>query len=77
VVESDGSLFEDTVAVFDSLTRQALDQMARSQEVSAYDVIIDPTQNVLSTSKIFISVKIVPVGVARTIEFEVGYALSV
>lgn len=77
VVESDGSLFEDTVAVFDSLTRQALDQMARAQEVSAYDVIIDPTQNVLSTSKIFISVKIVPVGVARTIEFEVGYALSV
>jgi len=77
VVQSNGSLFEDTIAVFDSLTRQALNQMAISQEVSAFDVIIDPSQNVLSTSKIFISVKIVPVGVARTIEFEVGYALNV
>lgn len=77
VVQSNGALFEGTVAVFDSLTRQALDQMSRDQEISAFDVIIDPSQNVLSTSKIFISVKIVPVGVARTIEFEVGYALSI
>lgn len=77
VVNADGTLFEDTVAVFDSLSRQALNQMATAQEVSAFDVIIDPTQNVLSTSKMFISVKIVPVGVARTIEFEVGFSTSI
>ena len=76
-VNADGTLFEDTVAVFKGLTSQALEHMVKDQEISAFDVIIDPTQNVLSTSKLMVTVKIVPVGVARTIEFVVGYALNV
>jgi hypothetical protein len=46
-------------------------------EISAKSITINPKQNVLATSKIFISVKIVPTGTARTIEYLVGYATNV
>jgi hypothetical protein len=77
VVNSDGTLFEDTVTVFQSLTERGLESMEKDQEISAFAVTIDPTQNVLSTSTLKVSVKIVPVGVARNIEFTIGYALNV
>jgi len=77
IVNADGSLFEETVAVFTSLTSRALEEMERNQEISAFEVTIDPSQNVLSTSTLKVTVKIVPVGVARAIEFTIGYALNI
>ena len=40
-------------------------------------VTIDPDQNVLSTSTINIVVRLVPVGVARTIAFSIGFSINV
>lgn len=76
-VNPDGNLSEPTIATFKDLTDSALQQMLVDGEISAFESIIDPTQDVLSTSKIIITVKIVPVGVAREIEYTVGYILSI
>ena len=45
--------------------------------IKAFKVTINPLQNVLSTGKLSIGVKIVPVGVARQIEINIGFAVKV
>lgn len=77
VINANGTLNEDTIAYFDTLCKRALEVMQREAELSAFAVTIDPTQNVLSTNTLTIAVKLVPVGVADTIEVNVGFALSV
>lgn len=76
-VKADGTLSEDTIGYFESLCDRALAEMQRNSEISAYGVVIDPSQNVLSTSELVISVSLVPVGVARTITVNVGFTLSI
>jgi hypothetical protein len=76
-LNSNGTLTEDVIGFYETLCAQALDVMQRNAEVSAYKITIDPTQNVLSTSKLVISVAIVPLGVARTIQVNVGFTLSI
>jgi len=44
---------------------------SREQEISGATVVIDPTQNVLATSKIVARLRIVPMGTARIIETQV------
>lgn len=77
VLNSNGTIKEDVIAYFETLCSRALDVMQRDFEISAYSITIDPTQNVLSTSQLIINVSIVPVGVARTIKVNVGFALAV
>jgi hypothetical protein len=77
VLNSDGTIKEDVIAYYETLCARALDVMQRDFEISAYSVVIDPTQNVLSSSELVINVSIVPVGVARTITVNVGFALAV
>ena len=76
-LNSNGTLTEDVIGFYETLCAQALDVMQRNTELSAYSITIDPTQNVLSTSKLVISVSIVPMGVARTIQVNVGFTLSI
>jgi hypothetical protein len=76
-VGADGTLPEETTAVFQNAARVPLEQMEREGELSAFQVLIDPTQNVLSTSKVVISIKIVPIGVAEFIEVNIGFTLSI
>lgn len=77
VDSSNGQLSEATMAQFKNDASRALVQMETDGEISGFEVLLDPTQNVLSTSKIVMGVKIVPVGVAREIEINLGFALSV
>lgn len=76
-VNTDGTLTEDVISNYKNTVKQALEQMERDGELSAFSTTIDPTQNVLTTSKIAVSIKIVPVGVAREIEVNIGFAVSV
>jgi hypothetical protein len=76
-INADGTLTEDTVAKFKNDAARALEQMERDEELSAFNVIIDPTQPILSTSKLVITIQIVPVGVARQIEINIGFTVSV
>lgn len=72
-VNADGTLREDTVKTFKALADRALASMEANGELSAYEVIINSAQNVVSTSKLEITVKLVPVGVAREIVINLGF----
>lgn len=76
-LNADGTLTDITVEYFISQASVNLDQMIRDSELSAYEVLIDPTQNVLSTSTLIISAKLVPIGVARNIVVNIGFTLSI
>jgi hypothetical protein len=75
-VNTDGTLRTDTIATFKALGEKALSSMEADGELSAYEVIINAAQNVVSTSKLEITVKLVPVGVAREITINIGFVPS-
>lgn len=76
-VNEDGTLREDTIAVFTNDADKVLKQMEVDEEISARAVTIDSAQNVLSTSKIVITCTLVPVGTAREIEINIGFATKI
>ena len=76
-VQDDGTLTEDVISKFKNDAEIALEQMERDGELSAFSVTINPNQNVLTTSKIAMAIKLVPVGVAREIEINIGFAVSI
>lgn len=76
-VNEDGTLSEDTISLFKNDAQRALVDMVAAGELNGQDVIIDPSQNVLATSIITISVILVPVGVARNIVFNIGFAVKI
>ena len=77
LLNKNGTLTNLTIAYFTSLCNNALEQMYRSSEISAYSTTISDSQNVLSTSELDIVVKIVPLGVARDITVTIGFTLSI
>jgi hypothetical protein len=76
-VNDDGTLAEDTISFYKTLCSRALDVMVRDGELSAFNVIIDPSQDVLSTSQLVITVELVLLGVARTITVNVGFVTAI
>lgn len=76
-VNADGTLSETTIGYFNSLCDRALEVMQRDNELSAFLVTIDPSQDVLTDNELTIAVKLVPVGVADTITVNIGFALSI
>jgi len=75
-LNADGTLTETTLSHFKNNASRALEQMERDGEISAFDVTIDPVQDVLSTSTIAVGITVVPVGVARQISVNIGFAVS-
>lgn len=71
-----GQLTELTISNFKNAASIPLQDMLIDQDLSGYEVVIDPDQSVLTTSKIEITVRLVPVGVARTIVVNIGYTIS-
>ena len=51
--------------------------MVAAGELSAAKATVDPTQDVLSTSELVISVQLIPVGVAHTIIINVGFTTQI
>jgi hypothetical protein len=71
-----GFLTADTVSALEELGNEPLEQMHRDGELSGGVVNIDPEQPVLSTSKLNVTIKLVPVGVLREIIVSIGFTLS-
>ena len=71
-----GKMTELTVSNFKNAASIPLEQMLIEGDLSGYEVVIDPDQNVLTTSKVELTIKLVPVGVARTIVVNIGYVVS-
>jgi hypothetical protein len=71
-----GQLTELTISVFKNAAERTPEQMEIDGELSGYEIIINPEQNVLATSQVNITAKLVPVGVARSIIVNIGYTIS-
>ena len=67
-----GQLQAGTVQYFEDTAAQALKEMQKAQEISGFKALVNPAQNVLSTSKIYITLKVIPVGSAKEIIVKIG-----
>lgn len=72
-VTSGGAIAIETIKVLENLARIPLTQMVSNDELSDFNVAIDPVQDVLSNSKIIVTVNLTIKGVARTIQVEIGF----
>lgn len=77
LLKSDGTMREDTVGIFQDYAQTPLDQMIIDEEVSAAEAIIDPSQNVASSSQLSLSIRIVPVGIAEEIIVNIGLTANI
>lgn len=73
VLNADGTLSNPTIAAFVDAPANNLDQMVRNGELSDYQIKVNPMQNVLATSTVIVTLQLLPVGVARMIEVQIGY----
>lgn len=71
-----GYLSTTSVSSLEGFCEEALDKMVRNGEISGYSVYIDEKQKVLSTSKLAVVLKIVPIGTLRQIEVSIGLTLK-
>tara|TARA_R110002111_G_scaffold86456_1_gene135505 strand:+ start:425 stop:1594 length:1170 start_codon:yes stop_codon:yes gene_type:complete len=73
LVDGDGKLSPEVIKSYESDGRRALEQMLKSEEVSDFDVLVDPDQNILSTSELLVDFELIPTGTARKIKATVGF----
>jgi len=71
-----GKLSESTIAVFKNKADKQLEIMEIAGEISGGLTTINPDQSVLTTEKLTMGIKIVPVGSTNEIEINIGFALS-
>lgn len=75
-LNEDGTLTQNVIQQFKALCERALDQMRSAGEISQRQVAIDSSQDILSTNTLTISVKIIPIGSAETIEINIGFTTA-
>ncbi|MEP6804543.1 MAG: DUF2586 domain-containing protein [Flavobacterium sp.] len=73
LVDIDGKLPQSVSKNFEGLCRSALEGMVANQEVSDFDVYVDPKQNILATSELRVKAEITPIGTARKIMVDLGF----
>jgi len=76
-LEADGTLSLATCGYVQGLASTSLDAMIRANEISNYQILIDPAQNILATSTLVITANIQPTGVARHITINLGFVTSI
>ena len=75
-LNTDGTMSDVTIAHLTSVCAPNLDQMVRDGDLSNYSVTINPAQDVLATSKVIISIALLPKGVARYIQVNIGFVTN-
>ena len=73
LVNDAGQLAPSVTKGFETLCRAALEGMVSNQEVSVFDVFVDPSQDILATSELRIKAEVTPVGTARKIIVDLGF----
>jgi len=76
LVAADGTLSEDSIGYFKGIAENPLALMVNAGELSGQNIIIDPAQNVLSTSTLVITAQLQPVGVAKFIDVNIGFVTT-
>ena len=75
IFNADGTLTDITVAIFEDAIKDQVGQMLTAQEISGQTVIINPTQNVATTSNLVVSMTIRENGIARSISVNIGFKI--
>jgi hypothetical protein len=73
-VTRDGKLDPRDLGPIQAYLENPLNEMQARNEISNFTVTINPDQNILSTSTIFVDIAVVPVGIARWIGMTIGFA---
>lgn len=82
-LNANGTLSNVSIEYLSTLAEKNLFQMQRDGEISGseeqpgFQVAISPTQNVLSTGRVVVTVSVVPIGVARNIIVNIGFNVSI
>ncbi len=76
-LQSNGKLSSDSVGYFTDLCSTPLEQMESNKEISASEAEVDPDQDVLGTSTLVITIRIVPVGIAEFITVNIGFTVQI
>lgn len=72
-----GKLTQDYIAYITTLANAPLAQMEKDGDLSGYEVIINPSQNVLSSSTVTVTLQLVPIGVSRQFTVNIGFVTKV
>lgn len=75
-VNDDGTLSNDTIGFYKDLAQSPADDMAANGELSQAQMNVDPKQNVVSTSKLVVTGKVIPIGIAEEIDFSIDLVTS-
>ena len=75
-LNSNGTISDLSIEVFTSACNVELESMKRNNNISDYSVSINPAQNILSSGLLTIGVVLIPKGVARNINVNIGFALK-
>ena len=70
---STGYIATETVSYWDSLVRKTLDEMVKANDISGYDVYINPKQAAVSEKPFNVQVKMVSNGVVHEFEVDLGF----
>ncbi|MCK4822185.1 hypothetical protein KA005_40860, partial [bacterium] len=73
----DGKLTSDSVGYFEDLCNTPLEQTESDKEISESEAVVDPDQDILSTSTLVITIRIVPVGIAEFITVNIGFTVQI
>ena len=76
LLNDDGTLTDDTIGYFEDLCNTALEGMQADREISGKQVLIDPAKDVLATSTLEVTIKILPLGVAEFITVNIGFTAN-
>lgn len=71
---TNGNLSASTCGLFEATVNNVLRNMVANQELSGFQCVVPRNQNVLSTGKVVVNVSIIPIGVARQIQINLGFA---
>ena len=74
VILEDGKLAAANVKYLESKIENAVNEtMTNAGELSAFRAFIDPEQNILSTSRLEVDLRLTPVGYSKTISIQIGF----
>lgn len=76
LLNDDGTLTDDVIGYFQDLVSRQLEGMESNAEISGFNVLIDPNQDVLTTSTVEVTIQILPLGIAEFITINIGLTTS-
>jgi len=89
-VNADGTLTTSVIEYFKAIASQPLADMQNNGEIGAppnpsggglpaagYEVIINSAQDIITTNKLILTIKLIPVGLAKFIEVNIGFTVKI